>query len=133
MNKTEKPEPQGEPKPEVMPEEAAEKKEEQSPEAPKRPGSTPEGRGVSGNLRQARKKLPIGPGPGNFWNNMLSTVLMLILVTALFSYLTENQTAPEELTLTEVVQQVKAGEVEKIIVRGAMLEVEYKDATKKYR
>jgi cell division protease FtsH len=85
---------------------------------------------VSGNLRQARKKLPIGPGPGNFWNNMLSTVLMLILVTALFSYLTENQTAPEELTLTEVVQQVKAGEVEKIIVRGAMLEVEYKDATK---
>ena len=35
-------------------------------------------------LRAAGKRMPLGPG--NFWNNMLSTVLLLILVTALFSY-----------------------------------------------
>ena len=34
-------------------------------------------------LRDMRKKVPLGPG--NFWNNMLSTVLLLILITALFS------------------------------------------------
>ncbi|MCB9811100.1 ATP-dependent zinc metalloprotease FtsH [Candidatus Nomurabacteria bacterium] len=61
---------------------------------------------------------------------MLSTVLLLIFVTALFSYVTENQVKPEELTITDVVSQVKAGEVKTIIVRGAMLEVSYNDDTK---
>ena len=80
------------------------------------------------NLRQVGKKMPIGPG--NFWNNMLSTLLLLIFVTALFSYVTENRVVPEELTVTDVVNQVKAGEVDTIIVRGAILEVSYKDDTR---
>jgi cell division protease FtsH len=74
------------------------------------------------------KKMPLGPG--NFWNNMLSTVLLLIFVTALFSYLTETTVPPEELTVSDVVGQVKAGEVEGIIVRGSSLEVTYKDETR---
>lgn len=80
------------------------------------------------NLKKTGKKMPIGPG--NFWNNMLSTVLLLILVTAVFSFLTEGSVTPEELTITDVVGQVKAGEVETIIVRGATLEVSYKDTTR---
>lgn len=80
------------------------------------------------NLEQIRKKMPIGPG--NFWNNMLSTVLLLIFITAVFSYITENKVVPEELTISDVVGQVKAGEVKEIIVRGADLEVTYKDETK---
>lgn len=74
------------------------------------------------------KYLPVGPG--NFWNNMLSTVLLLIFVTAVFSYLSETQVKPEELTITDVVERVKAGEVDTIIVRGSVLEVSYKDDTK---
>jgi cell division protease FtsH len=74
------------------------------------------------------KKMPLGPG--NFWNNMLSTVLLLIFVTALFSYLTETTVAPEELSVSDVVGQVKAGEVEGIVVRGSSLEVTYKDETR---
>ena len=61
---------------------------------------------------------------------MLSTVLLLIFVTALFSYLTENKTVPEELTITDVVEQVKAGEVDTIVVRGATLEISYTDSTR---
>jgi len=91
---------------------------------PKAKGSGQRGQ----NLRQMGKKVPLGPG--NFWNNMLSTVLLLIFVTALFSYITENQVRPEELTLTDVVKQIKAGEVSEIIVRGAILEVSYKDDTR---
>lgn len=91
---------------------------------PKTKGSDKRGQ----NLRQIGKKVPLGPG--NFWNNMLSTVLLLIFVTALFSYITENQVRPEELTLTDVVKQIKAGEVSEIIVRGAILEVSYKDDTR---
>lgn len=79
-------------------------------------------------INAMRKKMPLGPG--NFWNNMLSTVLLLIFVTALFSYLTESRVEPEELTVTDVVEQVKAGEVDTIIVRGSTLEVSYKDDTR---
>lgn len=87
---------------------------------------------VSNNLRQAGKKLSIGTGGGNFWNNMLSTVLLLIFITALFSYLSENKAKPDELSLTEVVAQVKSGEVDTIVVRGTKLEVAYKDLTRNH-
>jgi cell division protease FtsH len=75
------------------------------------------------NLKSVGKNMPFGPG--NFWNNMLSTVVLLIFVLAVFSYFSETQTDPEELTITDVVQQVKAGEVSEIIVRGGTLEVSY--------
>lgn len=74
------------------------------------------------------KKLNIGPG--NFWNNMLTTILLLLFVTAAFSYITESQVEPEQLTLTDVVNQVKEGVVEEIIVRGSALEVNYVDETR---
>ncbi len=79
-------------------------------------------------LKDMGKKMPIGPG--NFWNNMLTTVLLLIFVTAVFSYLTETQVKPEEIAVTDVVGQVKAGEVESIVVRGAIMEIDYKDETR---
>lgn len=79
-------------------------------------------------LKDFRKKVPVGPG--NFWNNMLSTLLLLIFVTALFSYLTDTRSDPDQLSITEVAQQVKAGEIETIIVRGSGLEIQYKDETR---
>ncbi len=79
-------------------------------------------------IKDLGKKVPLGPG--NFWNNMLTTVLLLILVTAIFSYLTETQVKPEEVALTDVVRQVKAGEVSSIIVRGSELEIDYVDDTR---
>lgn len=79
-------------------------------------------------LKDMTKMVPLGPG--NFWNNMLTTVLLLILVTALFSFLTERQVKPTDVSITEVVSQVKAGEVKMIIVRGAALELTYNDETR---
>lgn len=73
-------------------------------------------------------KMPVGPG--NFWNNMLGTIMILIMVTVLFSYLTDSRSKPEELSLTEVVSQVKANEVKEIIVRGSVLEINYRDDTR---
>ena len=68
----------------------------------------------------------VSVGPGNFWNNLLSTVVLLIVVIFVFSYITEGQApAPTELTLSDVVTQIKAGEVEGIIVRGSAIEVNY--------
>ena len=61
---------------------------------------------------------------------MLSTVLLLILVTALFSYLTDSKVEPEQLSVSEVVKQVQAREVKEIIVRGSLLEIDYNDETR---
>jgi len=75
-------------------------------------------------LKKVRQQMPLGPG--NFWNNMLSTVLLLIFVIAVFSYLTETQAPePTQLTLSAVVAQIKAGEVSDIVVRGNTIEVNY--------
>ena len=93
---------------------------EKTPKEPKT--KIPKGHKVD--LKKVGKHMPLGPG--NFWNNMLSTVLLLIFVIAVFSYLTETQApSPTELTLSDVVTQVKAGEVSEIIVRGALLEINY--------
>lgn len=84
--------------------------------------------GARERLRQVGKNMPVGPG--NFWNNMLSTVLLLVFITAAFSYLTDTTVKPTELSISEVVAQVKNGEVKEIIVRGSKLDVSYNDPTK---
>ncbi len=74
-------------------------------------------------LKNAKNKVPVGPG--NFWNNILSTVLLLIFIVAAYSYFADTTEAPEELSISEVVAQVQRGEISEIIVRGTKLEVSY--------
>ncbi len=62
---------------------------------------------------------------------MLSTVLVLILLVAVYSYVVDKQEKPEEISVSEIAAQIKAGEVKEIIVRGSKLEVSYNDATRK--
>lgn len=76
-------------------------------------------------LRGSGKKVPVGPGSDNFWNNVLTTVLLLIFITAAYSYVADTSVPPEELSISEVVHQVQNGEVREIIVRGSELEVLY--------
>lgn len=76
-------------------------------------------------LKEAGQKVPVGPG--NFWNNVLSTVLLLLLITALYSHFADTTPEPEELSVSDVVTQVQNGEVSEIVVRGQMLEVKYVD------
>jgi cell division protease FtsH len=88
----------------------------------------PPQKGPGKQLKDMSKKVPLGPG--NFWNNMLTTVILLIIVTATFSYLTDHQTKPTELALSDVAGQVKAGEVKTIVVKGDMLDIAYNDDTR---
>ena len=100
-----------------------------TPEESSKMGSIPPAKKDAGQqLKEIGKKVPLGPG--NFWNNMLTTVLLLVFVTSVFSYLTEKQLKPEQLALTDVVSRVKAGEVKQIIVRGDELEIGYNDETR---
>ncbi|MEX0930844.1 MAG: ATP-dependent zinc metalloprotease FtsH [Candidatus Paceibacterota bacterium] len=79
-------------------------------------------------FREMGGMVPIGPG--NFWNNMLTIILFLVLLVAGYSYITETTVKPEELSISQVAEQVKNGEVSEIIVRGAQLEVAYHDETR---
>jgi len=92
------------------------------------PDHNPEGEERRSPLRDLGSRVPLGPG--NFWNNMLSTVLLIVVVTLIFSYVSESREEPEQLTLSQVVTQVKAGEVKEIIVRGTQLEIAYTDETR---
>jgi cell division protease FtsH len=77
------------------------------------------------NFKGGKNKMPVGPG--NFWNNILSTVLLLIFITAAYSYVADTTVEPEQLSLSEIVTQVQNGEVDEIVVRGSQLEVSYFD------
>lgn len=79
-------------------------------------------------VRVAGKKMPVGPG--NFWNNLLSTILLLIFMTATYSYLVNNNTKPDEISISQIVREVQNGEVKEIIVRGSELEVNYVDESR---
>ncbi len=74
------------------------------------------------------EKMPVGPG--NFWNNILSTVLFLIALSFVYSYVTENSEKPEEFSISQVAEQVKREEVKEIVVKGTSLEIYYNDETR---
>jgi cell division protease FtsH len=76
-------------------------------------------------FRRVGQRMPLGPG--NFWNNILSTMVVLVMVTVAFSYLADREEKPVEISLSEAVTQIKAGEVRELIVRGAHVEVIYVD------
>lgn len=68
--------------------------------------------------------------PGKFLEQHALDGVATHLYNCRFSYITESRVKPEELTITEVVKQVKAGEVKEIVVRGSALEISYVDETK---
>lgn len=97
--------------------------------ASSKPDKKPEDKRSQKNFKMPNlKKVPVGPG--NFWNNILTTIFILVLVTIGYSMLVDQQDKPTELAITEVAQQVNNGEVKEIIVRGSQLEVHYTDETK---
>ncbi len=69
-------------------------------------------------------------GPGNFWNNVLSTVVLLILLTLLYSYVSDTSAKPEEITVSQIAERVKNSEVKQITVKGSELHVAYVDETR---
>ena len=94
----------------------------QNPEVPEK---KKEGRKMP---RMKTPKVPVGPG--NFWNNILSTVLFLIALSFIYSHFTNTTKKPDEFAISQVAEQVKSGDVKEIIVRGTALEVIYTDETR---
>jgi cell division protease FtsH len=94
--------------------------------------SVGEGEQKNHTKREMKLKMPqkMAVGPGNFWNNILSTVLFLIALTFVYSYITDTTHKPEEFSISQVAEQIKKGEVKEIIVKGTSLDVRYVDETR---
>jgi cell division protease FtsH len=73
---------------------------------------------------------PKGKGPGkpenkSFFSNILSIILIFLLIATAYSVFVENKQEVEEIALSQLSQDIIAGEVAKIEVEGDGLKVEY--------
>ncbi|HEY1042003.1 MAG TPA: ATP-dependent zinc metalloprotease FtsH [Candidatus Paceibacterota bacterium] len=80
-------------------------------------------------------KLPKGKVPmpkgGGFMANVISTILILIVLTGIYSLLMGESTKPEQISLSQVAADVKAGSVSAMEISGNEVALTYQDGTKK--
>ncbi len=75
---------------------------------------------------------PLGmPGGGQFWTNLVSTILIFLILTTLFSYFAGSNDKPKEIPISQVATDVAAGSVSSITVRGDTLTIKYKEGAEK--
>ncbi|MBI2004899.1 ATP-dependent zinc metalloprotease FtsH [Patescibacteria group bacterium] len=71
------------------------------------------------------------PRRDSFWANLLTSVALLLLLTAGYAYLTESNTStPETIAISQLALDVSAGSVATIVVDGNNLAVTYNDEAK---
>jgi len=66
------------------------------------------------------------PPKKQFWGNLLSSFLLLLLIVIAYSFIIEGRDKIPEISISELVTDIKAGTVSRITVRGEELEILYK-------
>ncbi len=75
------------------------------------------------------QQIPLGPG--QFWNNLLTTIALLLVLTTAYSFFSDKTDKPDDVALSSLADQVKKGEVKTVTLRGNILEIAYKDESRK--
>ena len=79
-------------------------------------------------MKKQEKKPKKGPSYGSLWrqfgSQITGTVLILMVIVALYSALADRTTTPAALPLSELAQAVTKGEVKSVTVNGDILNVE---------
>ena len=81
--------------------------------------------------KKGAKKTFLSPGTSGFAGNFLSVVLIFLLLISAYSLFTTHGAEKENISLSRVATDVKAGAVNTIKVEGNNLELSYKDGTTK--
>lgn len=104
----------------------------------KTPAGKPVRPGKPGGAPQARRKkkgsgIPrmIPGGQGGFLNNLLYAILAFLILSAVYSFITNQSGKPEEIALSQVAGDVRAGLVTLIEVSGNDLTLTYADGTER--
>ena len=66
-----------------------------------------------------------------FFNNFFTTLLIFAIILTIYSFVQERNSFVEEVTMSELVSSIKAGEVDTIKIEGEELNILLKDETKK--
>jgi cell division protease FtsH len=82
-----------------------------------------------------KRRSPLSPFPGGgnrqFWANLLTTLLIFIVLISVFSYFTEDRTAPEEIPISQLAADIQNGLVSDVVIKGEELEITYTNEDEK--
>src|SRR3989338_2550099 len=83
------------------------------------------------NTQEPKKKGPKkGPGLPNrqqFLSNILSVVLILLILSTVYSMISESQTKIEEISISELATDISKGLISKVIIEGDKITATYKE------
>ncbi|PIP86444.1 cell division protein FtsH [Candidatus Campbellbacteria bacterium CG11_big_fil_rev_8_21_14_0_20_44_21] len=79
-------------------------------------------------FRTPQIKKPVG---GGFWTNLLSTILIFIIILSLYSFFFGETKEYEEIAISQLASDVRAGLVGEIVVKGENIEAVYTDESLK--
>lgn len=85
---------------------------------------------LGSNKNNKKRKKGKGKQP-RFLSSLASTVLIFMLLTAVYISITNSQNNIEEVSISELAQDVEAQEVSKILVEGEKLTITYKNGEEK--
>lgn len=74
-------------------------------------------------------QMPKIPEGGQFWSNLVTTLLIFALLIAVYTVFIEGQQDIEEVPISALAQSINEGNVEQVIVRGEELEIRLTDGT----
>ncbi len=66
-----------------------------------------------------------------FFRSIVTTILILLLVSFMYSYFADKQTKTVRIPISELAQDVQKGTVKEIVVNGSDLNITYTDGTEK--
>ncbi len=73
---------------------------------------------------------PWGSG-GSFWRNILTTILVLFILSGIYSGITDSTQTPPTVPISQLSTDIIAGNVQSIDIVGDTLRLHYKDGTNK--
>lgn len=81
------------------------------------------------NKDKKSEKGPQKTGPLQFISNILTVVIIFMLLSGLYSYLSDANKKHPEIALSEIASSIQSGQVKKIDVVGDVLTIEFKDGS----
>jgi cell division protease FtsH len=85
----------------------------------------------NGGGRRGLPPLPKIPKTDSFWVNLISSIFVLLLLASAYTYITGAAKKPTEIPLSQLAQDIGAGNVSKIVVDGDNLDATYTDQSEK--
>ncbi len=77
------------------------------------------------------KKVPNRPGGKGLFNQGILTLIIFLLLIGSYSYLSGRNTEKEEISISDLAENISAHNISDIEVKGEVLNITYKDGTEK--